>query len=193
MIPQPKPSASSQGAGWRAEANAAQSNTAAAEAQEPGAGRSQPTPKKVATMKAHAVRCGDSTDGGGLSVLMRASATVRARAAQVLEYFRVEHWRTDLVDAGGPFAQVDLAAAIAAEWEILVPDANQGAARGAAERFWRFFSGGHSNSATTGTYEAGRSHSIFFNRCSSRLSASFRAVVLAELVLAGSSPMRIKP
>ena len=43
-----------------------------------------------------------------------------AEPAQVLQHFRIEDRRADLVDAHGPLAQVDLAAAVAAEREVFV-------------------------------------------------------------------------
>jgi hypothetical protein len=63
--------------------------------------------------------------------------------AQVFEDFRVEDGGTDLVDAHGPFAKINLAAAIAAKGKVLVGEANEHAAGGAAEEFDGFFTSSH--------------------------------------------------
>jgi hypothetical protein len=69
--------------------------------------------------------------------------TVRAQVTQVIEDFGVEDGRADFVDAGGPLAEVDLAAAVGAEGEVFVGKADQHAAGGAAEDFGGFFLRGH--------------------------------------------------
>jgi hypothetical protein len=52
-----------------------------------------------------------------------------------LSYFWIEDWRADLVDAHGPFAEIDAATAVAAEGEILTGGFDQLFAGGAVERF----------------------------------------------------------
>jgi hypothetical protein len=49
---------------------------------------------------------------------------VRAEAAEVFEDFRVEDGGTDFVDAGGPLAEIDFSAAVGAEWEVFVVEAD---------------------------------------------------------------------
>ena len=70
---------------------------------------------------------------------MGVSALAAAEAAEVFEDFGVEDGGTDFVDAHGPLAEVDLAAAVRAEGEIFVVDADQHAAGGAAEELYGFF------------------------------------------------------
>ena len=48
------------------------------------------------------------------------SPLAAAHFAEVFQHFGVEHGRADLVDAHGPLAQVNLAAAVAAERKVLV-------------------------------------------------------------------------
>jgi len=74
---------------------------------------------------------------------MRVTRVVRVQAAEVFEDFRVEDGGADFVDAGGPLAEVDFAATVAAEGEIFVVEADQHAAGGAAENFSGFFLCGH--------------------------------------------------
>ncbi len=49
------------------------------------------------------------------SVVIVIASTVRAHVAEVVEDFGVEDGGADLVDAGGPLAEIDLAAAIGTE------------------------------------------------------------------------------
>jgi hypothetical protein len=58
--------------------------------------------------------------GRSLSLLIRVSAAIGAEAAEVFEDFGVEDRRADFVDARGPFAEIDFAAAVAAEGEVFV-------------------------------------------------------------------------
>ena len=74
---------------------------------------------------------------------MRVSGLMRAEAAEVFEDFRVEDGGADFVDSGGPLAEVDFAAAVAAEGEVLVVEADEHATGGAAEKFCGFFLCGH--------------------------------------------------
>jgi len=74
---------------------------------------------------------------------MGVTAAVWAQSAQVFEDFRVEDGGADFEHAGGPFAEIDLAAAVTAEGEVLVVEADQLAAGGAAEELGGFFLGGH--------------------------------------------------
>jgi hypothetical protein len=56
-------------------------------------------------------------------------------AFQVFEEIRVENGRADLIDAHGPFAEVDAAAAVGAEGKIFVRDFDQLFAAWAMKRF----------------------------------------------------------
>ena len=62
-----------------------------------------------------------------------------AGAAEIFEHFRVEDGRTDLVYTHCPLAKVDLAAAVTAEWEVLVFKADQRFAGRAMEELCGFF------------------------------------------------------
>lgn len=73
-----------------------------------------------------------------------------AEFAEIFEDFRVEDGGTDLVDAHRPFAEVDFATAIGAEWKVFVLWTDQHAAGGAAENFDGFFLGSHEPSAAKG-------------------------------------------
>lgn|GEM_PF-4751098 len=129
------------GLGWANRANAAQRRTAATEPQVPGPGLMKPTPKKVAM--AHQRFAGFSTrEPGGRSLLIGATA-IRAETAEVFEDFRVEDGRTNFVDAHGPLAEIDFAAAVAAEGEVFVAGADDHCAGWAVEEFSGFFSGRH--------------------------------------------------
>jgi hypothetical protein len=74
---------------------------------------------------------------------MGVTAAVWAQAAEVFEDFRVEDGGADFVDAGGPLAEIDFAAAVTAEGEVLVVEADQFAAGGAAEELGGFFLRSH--------------------------------------------------
>jgi hypothetical protein len=58
--------------------------------------------------------------------------------SKILEDFGIKDWRADLVDAGGPFAQVDFSASIATEREVLVFRGDQHAAGWATEELCGF-------------------------------------------------------
>jgi hypothetical protein len=77
--------------------------------------------------------------------VMRVAGLVVASAegAKVFEDFRVEDGRADFVDAGGPLAEVDLAAAVTAEREVFAVEGDEFVAGGAAEEFGGFFLGCH--------------------------------------------------
>jgi hypothetical protein len=79
----------------------------------------------------------------GVPLLLIGTVVVGAEAAEVFENFRVEDGRADFVDAHGPFAEIDFAAAVAAEWEVFVAGADDHCAGGAVEEFGGFFSGRH--------------------------------------------------
>jgi hypothetical protein len=111
------------------------------EPQVPGPGLMKPTPKKVAM--AHQRFVGFSTKEPGERSLLIGTVAVGAEAAEIFENFRVEDGRTDFVDAHGPFAEVDFATAVAAEWEVFVADADDHCAGRAVEEFGGFFSGRH--------------------------------------------------
>jgi hypothetical protein len=58
---------------------------------------------------------------------------------EVFENARVEDWRGDLVGSAGPFAEIDLAATVAAEGEIFVGGGDDGLASRATEDDWFCF------------------------------------------------------
>src|SRR5258708_5534786 len=98
---------------------APQRSTAATDPQVPGPGLPRPTPKNVATVHAHGVlraASGGGESGVGLFVIL--FPALAADFAKVLKDFRIEDGGTDLVDAHGPLAEIDLAAAVAAEREV---------------------------------------------------------------------------
>jgi hypothetical protein len=64
---------------------------------------------------------------------------VSGEAAQVFEDFGVEDGGADLVNAHGPFAEVDLAAAVTAKREVLVFHLHEHTASGAVEELYGFF------------------------------------------------------
>jgi len=78
-----------------------------------------------------------------IDVPVVAAGPISVQAAEVFEDFRVEDGGADPVNAGGPLAEVDLAAAVGAEGEVLIGEANQHAAGGAAVEFGGFFLDGH--------------------------------------------------
>src|SRR5580698_1478742 len=132
------------GLGWASHANAAQRRTAATEPQVPGPGLMKPTPKKVAM--AHQRRFAPFWFwSGALEVpsMLIGTVAVGAEAPEIFENFRVEDGRADFVDAHGPFAEIDFAAAVAAEWEVFVADADDHCAGWTVEEFGGFFSGRH--------------------------------------------------
>src|ERR1017187_4096561 len=131
------------GAGCRPQATAAQSRRAATEPQVPGPGLPRPAPKKVATVQAQKVlrAVPATTVEAGLLVIGVSSAA--AEVAEIFEDFWVQNRRADLVDAHGPFAKVDFAAAVRAEREVLVFQTDQHAAGGTAKEFYGFFLGSH--------------------------------------------------
>ena len=66
-----------------------------------------------------------------------------AKLAQIFKDLGIEYGRADLVSAHRPLAEVDLAAAIGTEREVLVLGPDQHSARRAAENFRGFFLGRH--------------------------------------------------
>jgi hypothetical protein len=126
-------------AGWARAVYAYQRRTAATEPHVPGPGLPKPAPKKVATVQAqYFLPFLFSTGVVEGSVFITVPALSAAEVAEVLEDFRVEDGRADLVDARGPLAEVDLAATVAAEGEIFVADADQHAASGTTEELYVF-------------------------------------------------------
>jgi hypothetical protein len=108
----------------------------------PGPGLPRPAPKKVATVQAQKVFCGWmnwQVGPSGQPPLAAAAGGLMAsggyfsgprsfphvRAFEVFEQIGVEDGRADLVDAHGPFAEVDAAAAVAAEGEVFVGGLDQ--------------------------------------------------------------------
>jgi hypothetical protein len=63
--------------------------------------------------------------------------------SQVFKQFWVEDGRADPVDPGSPLAEVDFAAAVTAEGEVLAIECDKHGAGGAAEEFGGFFLGRH--------------------------------------------------
>jgi len=140
--------------GWRRNVSAAQRRNAATEPQVPGPGLPRPAPKKVAIAQAH--HCMErgfwlGALAGALVVIVAALALTAAECPEVFEDFGVEDGGADFVDARGPLAEIDLAAAVGAEWEILAIEGHEHGAGGAAEEFGGFFLGGH---GTTSFYRA---------------------------------------
>ncbi len=70
---------------------------------------------------------------------IRVSAAIVAETAEVFEDFGIEDGRADFVDAHGPFAEIDFAAAVAAEGEVFVGGADDHSAGGAMEELGGFF------------------------------------------------------
>jgi fructose-1,6-bisphosphatase len=64
---------------------------------------------------------------------------VTGEPAQVFEDFRVEDRGADLIDAHGPFAEIDLAAPVRAEREVFVFHLHEHTAGGAVEELYGFF------------------------------------------------------
>ncbi len=130
---------------------------AATEPQVPGPGLPRPAPKKVAMVQAQKVFLPDwkAQEGAAGQPPLAASALALARASgvssgvssgctlvafRVFEHaafggFGVEDGGADLVDAHGPFAQVDAAAAVGAEGEVFVRGLDELGAGGALEGF----------------------------------------------------------
>src|SRR5579859_2187409 len=136
-------------------------SVAAIEPHVPGPGLPSPAPKKVATVQAQKVFRPDWNAQVGpaghppcaawswaaliLACIAKSCLAVTFVALEVFQQIGIEDGRTDLVNAHGPFAEVDAAAAIAAEREVLVSGLHQLLAGRAVERFdlWRFGSFGH--------------------------------------------------
>jgi hypothetical protein len=128
------------GLGWASQANAPQRRTAATEPQVPGPGLMKPTPKKVA-MAHHRRFAPFWFWSGALEApsMLIGTVAVGAEATEVFENFRVEDWRTDFVDAHGPFAEIDFAAPVATKGEVFVAAADDHCAGGAMEELGGFF------------------------------------------------------
>src|SRR5271165_5522026 len=123
------------GAGWSSRADPAQSRVAATEPQVPGPGLPRPAPKKVAMVQAHRVLRPARKEHAGpsgqppLAAMSRAASrapawdwslaaclalrlSVTFLAFEVFKRVGGEHGRADFVDAHGPLAQIDAAAAV---------------------------------------------------------------------------------
>jgi hypothetical protein len=87
---------------------------------------------------------GRSLDYSSSSLFILAP-TLTVDFSKILEDFGIKDWGADLVDSGGPFSQVDFAATVAAEWEVLVFRGDEHAAGGAMQELCGFFSGCHLN------------------------------------------------
>src|SRR5271166_3544544 len=72
------------------------------------------------------------------SVFIRPSVACVAAEAHIFEDFGIEDRRADFVGARGPFAEIDLAAAVAAERKVLVAQAHDHSAGGAMEELGGF-------------------------------------------------------
>src|SRR6185437_1254905 len=81
----------------------------------------------------------------GCSVVMRSFVPASSASTQVLKNLRIENRRAYLVNAHRPFAEVDLAAAIAAKRKVLSARLNQCVARRAVRQFRGFFTRSHMN------------------------------------------------
>ena len=90
-------------------------------------------------VQAHAVfRAAAAAAGVAAGVellIVRAFVVPAGEAAEVFKHFGIEDGRADLIGAHGPLAEVDAAAAVAAEREILVGGLDQLAAGWAFEGF----------------------------------------------------------
>ena len=129
---------------------AVQMRMAETEPQVPGPGLPRPAPKKVATVHAQKVFCPDRNEQEGaagqppraaaacaLAICSAAALelSITFVAFEVFQQVGIEYRGADLVDAHGPFAEVDATAAITAEGEILVGGLHQLLAGGTVERF----------------------------------------------------------
>ena len=105
-----------------------QISTVKAEVHEPGPGRRNPDPAKVATNHAQNVRVEAGLVvpvafiGGAVRIIFASFAHLRFVhiAGGFLEQFRIKDRGTDLIRPASPFAKVDEATTIAAKWEVLV-------------------------------------------------------------------------
>lgn len=89
-------------------------------------------PKKVATTHAHRVRAVELTSE--LVPLVVIVLWFRLRSLlEVLEHFGIENGRADAIASARPFAEIDQAATIAAEREVLVRAQHDRLARGATQ------------------------------------------------------------
>ena len=79
--------------------------------------------------------------GGSVAALfiLRPFVPAAGQLAEIFEHFGIEHGRADLVNAHGPLAEIDLAAAIRAEGKVFVLGLNNHAAGGAMEKLGGFF------------------------------------------------------
>src|SRR5487761_2206472 len=105
-------------------------SSAPMEPQVPGPGLPKPAPKKVATVHAQKVRLPPGLLAG-LVFIGVATGTI-GDVVEVFEHVRIQNGRTDFVDACGPLAEIDLAAAVGAEREVLVIRLHEHGACGAA-------------------------------------------------------------
>src|SRR5580700_10935601 len=107
-------------------------------------------PKNVATFQAQIVfivvwtfSCFCVRPSEDPSAFIRFSVAGIAAECQIFEDSGIEDRRTDLVDARGPFAEIDLAAAVAAERKVLVTGAHDHCAGGAVEQLGGFLIRSH--------------------------------------------------
>ena len=90
----------------------------ASDAHVPGPGPRRPIPKKVATIHAHCVRAVELTCE--LVPLVVIVPWFRRSLVEVFEYLGIENGRADAITSASPFAEIDQAATIAAEREVLI-------------------------------------------------------------------------
>jgi len=135
---------------------AAQSSNAATDPQVPGPGLPYPAPKKVAIANAQDVWL---ALGGGVLFVIEVPSAVVSKFAEILQDFGIQNGRADLVHTHRPLAEIDLAAAVTAEGEVLVGHADEHAAGGAAEKFGGFFLGRHG-------WLKGANHPLLFSHLS---------------------------
>jgi len=103
-------------------------STVKAEAHEPGPGRRNPDPAKVATDHAQNVRVETGLVvpvafiGWAVGIIFASFVHLRFVhiAGGFLEQFRIKDRRADLIRPASPFAKVYEATTIAAKWEVLV-------------------------------------------------------------------------
>jgi hypothetical protein len=126
-----------------------QSRNAAIDPQVPGPGLPSPAPKKVAMVQAQAVfRILAGGWGTAVELFVVKRPASPGRVIKIFQNVWIKDRRADFVHAGRPLTEVDFAATIAAEREILVLGRDQHAARGAMKELCGFFLRCHRDTAT---------------------------------------------
>jgi hypothetical protein len=96
-----------------------QSRTVATEAQVPGPGRSIPIPKNVPMIHAQLV-CPNAAEAVLVALLFITIRLGKRAFVYFFEHLWIKYGRADAVCTAGPFAEIDHAATIAAEREVLI-------------------------------------------------------------------------